>query len=186
MKPIPDLPKQTFMDFAAEYLRNGGNATQAYLTVINPDASYETAQSTGPRLKKAPVVRAILQQAKAVAIAEANIEASEVLSMLLAVVGWDIEEITDEDGRFLPVSEWPPYARKAVNGVKVTERLNRLGEVIGINTEYKMCDKLKAMELIGKHLEMFTEVQKHDVGGTLAEHVEMMRRRKAEREGFLD
>lgn len=76
--------------FAEEYVRNGGNATQAYLAAY--DACYNTAKAEGWRTLKRPGVKEYVTQLQKDAYAAACINAERVALKLAEIAFADKED----------------------------------------------------------------------------------------------
>jgi len=63
----------------------------------------------------------------------------------------DLRLVYDEEGNVLPISEWPDEIAAAIGSIKKT-----LGGV-----EIKVNDKIKALELMGKEVSMFSNKVEH-------------------------
>lgn len=90
-----------------------------------------------------------------------------VVESLLGIIQFDIRSVLSEDGTVRPVSEWPAGVSKAISSLDITENFAQSGEQIGWIKKLKAHDKLKAIELLGRHLKMFTDNVNHNVAGTL-------------------
>jgi len=91
---------------------------------------------------------------------EAMIE--NILSALNSIQDFDIRELYDGEGNLLPMKQWPATARFSVNSIKPTEW----------GHELKLSDRLKAIELAGKHKAMFTERITHEAGKSLVDLIQ--------------
>lgn len=81
---------------------------------------------------------------------------------------YDIRKILDADGKVRPPSEWPDAIAKAISGIDISELFEGSGEErtqVGWTKKIKTVDKLKALEIMAKNLNLLTE--KHEVTGTL-------------------
>jgi phage terminase small subunit len=143
--------------FKIEYLIDF-NATQA---AIRAGYSKKTASVIGyENLRKPYVVHAIFE---AMNNREKNVETSAewVLKALHGEAIADIADLYTESGRLRTVNEWPLVWRTGlVTGVKVKQEFEyKDGEKfpVGVVTEIKLSDRIKRLELIGKHHAMFTD-----------------------------
>ncbi len=84
---------------------------------------------------------------------ELNYSAMDVLKSLVDIVNLDISDIMDDNGNLIPIRAWPKEWRLAVSGFDVTE-LQSKTEVMGVIKKIKIPDKLKTLELIGRHIEV--------------------------------
>lgn len=97
-----------------------------------------------------------------------DISAERVLAELARVAFADIGEVFDEDGAMLPLSKMPEDARRAIAGIESDDLYEGFGEersIIGKTRKVKLNDKLRALELLGKHLKLFTD--KIEIDGAL-------------------
>lgn len=130
---------------------------QEYLVDLNPRtaakrAGYTKWRSEGPRLLEAPAIQSRIEKLKAERAARVAHTADDVLRRLLAIDKMDIADIIDEEtGAFKPVHEWPMVWRVSISAFEVTE-LKSSTDVAGFLKKAKLPDKLKVIELIGKHI----------------------------------
>lgn len=83
-----------------------------------------------------------------------------IIQELLALAMSDIGEIYNEDGSVKPLHEIPANTRRAISGLDVEELFEGEGDdrkQTGISKRPRLWDKTKALELLGKHLKMFTD-----------------------------
>lgn len=142
--------------FVNEYLIDL-NATQA---AIRAGYSAKTASSQGERLLRNVEVSAAVSAAQADRSQRTRIDADWVLSRLGAEVEADLADLYREDGSVKPVHEWPLIWRQGlVAGVEV----ERIAEGIGTVTKIKISDRIKRIDLIGKHIDVqaFKEKVEH-------------------------
>ena len=150
--------------FCDEYLIDL-NATQA---AIRAGYSVESAGSIGSELLQKPEIRARIDKAMAERSRRTGINADRVLRELARVAFVDPSQVND-----LNTAEVKPDAIKddlaAIAGMKVKyvphKDFDEDGEPIieqAIEREVRLADKLKALELCGKHLGMFADKVKLD------------------------
>ena len=150
--------------FCDEYLIDL-NATQA---AIRAGYSVESAGSIGSELLQKPEIRARIDKAMAERSRRTGINADRVLRELARVAFVDPSQVID-----LNTAEVKPDAIKddlaAIAGMKVKyvphKDFDEDGEPIieqAIEREVRLADKLKALELCGKHLGMFADKVKLD------------------------
>lgn len=145
-------PKQEL--FVAEYLKDK-NATQAYLR-----AGYKAkdADTAGPRL--VGVCREHIQAALKAQVEQVRVDANEILKELLSLATLDLTEAYDESGNLKPLSQIPLRIRKAISVIDTYyEKVD--DETYVPVKKIKFNDKVKALELLGKHLKLFTEKVEH-------------------------
>jgi phage terminase small subunit len=149
-------PKQR--RFAAEYLIDL-NATQA---AIRAGYSKHTASSQGERLLRKAEIRAKVAQVQA----KSELKAETVLNELVLLARSDIAQLYDEHGQLKPIHEIPEEARRAIAGIEAEELFEGRGsdrEHVGTIRKVKLWSKPQALELLGKHLKLFTELVQVDV-----------------------
>ncbi len=150
-------PKQ--QRFVEEYLIDL-NATQA---AIRAGYSAKTANEQGARLLANVSVRAAIAEAKTKRSEETEVNAAWLLARLAQESVADIADIYDDRGNLRPVKDWPMIWRQGlVAGVEV----ETIGEGAGHVTKIKISDRVKRLELIGKHIDVqaFKEKVEHTGG----------------------
>ena len=141
--------------FVEEYLIDL-NATQA---AIRAGYSPDTAYSIGNENMKKPEIKAKIDKAMAERSKRTGVNADRVVRELAKIAFVNADDVIDTETATLK----PDAAREdtaAIQSVKV----KTFGED-GLEREIKMADKLKALELLGKHLGMFKD--KVELSGTL-------------------
>tara|TARA_Y100000114_G_scaffold153717_1_gene174229 strand:+ start:4831 stop:5325 length:495 start_codon:yes stop_codon:yes gene_type:complete len=151
-------PKQ--QRFVDEYLIDL-NATQA---AIRAGYSAKTANEQGARLLANVSVRNAVSEAKAKRSKETGIDAAWVLSRLAAEAFADLADLYDEQGRVKPVKDWPLVWRQGlVAGIEV----ETIGEGAGHVTKLKISERIKRVELIGKHVDVQAFKEKLEVAAAM-------------------
>jgi len=136
--------------FVAEYLVDL-NAKQA---AIRAGYSPRSAETNGNRLLRNAQVAAAVEAAKAERQARTEITADAVLQRLAAVAFGDVRELFGEDGSLKPVGELSEAAAAMLASLDVVMTLNDDGSVTR-TSKVRLNDRLRALELLGKHLGMF-------------------------------
>lgn len=76
----------------------------------------------------------------------------------------DIGRAYDSLGRLLPIDQIPPEVRSAIVAIESEELYNDqpdgVRQLIGYTKRVKFSDKLKALEMLGKHLQMFIDTSR--------------------------
>lgn len=137
--------------FVEEYLVDL-NATQA---AIRAGYSQKTASSQGERLLRNVEVAKALQAAQAARSTRTSIDADYVLNRLVEIDQMDVLDILNDDMGLKPVSEWPPVWRRYLSGFDLAEMFGGTGEersAIGYLKKIKWPDKVKNLELLGRHV----------------------------------
>ncbi|ELV7528474.1 terminase small subunit [Edwardsiella ictaluri] len=131
--------------FAREYLKDL-NATQA---AIRAGYSEKTATAQASQnLSKLNVANRIAEL-KAERNEQVGIDAAYVLRRLTEIDQMDVADILLANGEVKPIHEWPKVWRTTLSGIDVTEMA---GDSAGLLKKIKWPDKVKNLELLGKHV----------------------------------
>ena len=141
--------------FVEEYLIDL-NATQA---AIRAGYSPDTAKSIGSENLTKPDITAQIARAMAERSRRTGVNADRVIMELAKIAFVNANDVIDPKTATIKEGALPEDTA-AIQSVKV----KTFGED-GLEREIKMADKLKALELLGKHLGMFRD--KLEVSGTL-------------------
>ena len=167
--------QQAFVD---EYLIDL-NATQA---CIRAGYSAKTAEQQGPRLLgNVGVAKAIAAHMQARS-EKAQIDATYVLNRLVEIDQMDVLDILQNDGTLKPVHEWPKIWRQYLTGIDLAELFEGSGDerqMIGVLKKVKWPDKVRNLELLGKHVNVnaFRERLDVNLNVSLAERMRKARER---------
>lgn len=133
--------------FIEEYLIDL-NATQA---AIRAGYSPETAGAIGSENLTKPEIRAHIDRAMAERSKRTGVNADRVITELAKIAFINAVDVIDPKTATVKATALPEDTA-AIQSVKV----KTFGED-GLEREIKMADKLKALELLGKHLGMFKD-----------------------------
>lgn len=131
--------------FCREYLVDL-NATQAATR-----AGYNPSSTS--RLMNTPVVREKIAELMQERNEVLGITSDYVLRRLEEIDKLDIADILDGDGNVLPVGNWPEEWRTSVAAIEVTQTRSS-GETTSCLKKVKLPDKLRNLELLGKHTDV--------------------------------
>lgn len=152
--------------FCQEYIKDL-NATQA---AIRAGYSEETARSIASENLSKPDIKAEIDRLKLERSRDTKIDANWLLTRLAAESEADLSDLYDEDGRLLPVKDWPEIWRKGlVAGVKTAVSEDGVAII-----DVKVSDRVRRLELIGKHISVqaFQENVNHTGLDALAERLQ--------------
>jgi phage terminase small subunit len=141
-------PKQ--QRFVEEYLIDL-NATQA---AIRAGYSPESAKEIGCENLTKPNIKAAIDKAMAERSRRTGISQDRVLRELAKIAFVNATDVINMDDATIK-GEAKREDTAAIASVKVKTISGEDGDIV--EREVKMCDKLKALELLGKHLGMFTD-----------------------------
>ncbi len=143
--------------FVEEYLADGEmNATAAYRRAY-PKATYGTARTNSAKLLARADIRTMIRAGRRRLARKAEIDALRVIRELALVAFADIGDVIDFARADRPRvrSVIPASARKAIAAVKIKRLPNPPGAEL---VEFKLYDKLAALEKLGKHLGLFGDL----------------------------
>lgn len=141
---MPLNPKQR--RFVAEYLKDQ-NGTQA---AIRAGYSKKTANEQAAQLLAILSVRAAVDTELAKIQEKAGVTQERILNALLNIAEIDPRKLFNKDGTLKKVHEIPNDVAATIASI---ESCDTDGEVKKI----RFWDKTRALELLGKHLKMFTD-----------------------------
>lgn len=149
--------------FCREYLIDL-NATQA---AIRAGYSVKTANRTASENLSKPDIQNRIAELKNKRNVEVDINAAYVLRRLVEIDQMDVADILRPDMSFKPIPEWPDTWRRYISSVDLAEMFEGAGderELAGVLKKIKWPDKLKNLELLGKHVDVqaFREQVKAD------------------------
>lgn len=148
--------------FVEEYLIDL-NATQA---AIRAGYSAKTAGSVGHENLQKPEIIAALNFARRERCERTKIDADYVLSRLVEIDQMDVADILNADGSILPVSQWPKVWRTTLSGMDVLSMMDK-EDGQSVLKKIKWPDKVKNLELLGKHVSVQAFNEKTSVSGEL-------------------
>lgn len=146
-------PKQK--RFVAEYLVDL-NATAA---AKRAGYSQKTAHSIGQENLTKPEIQSAIQEAQTERQQRTEITQDMVLREAAKLAFFDIRKMFDKNGKPLDITELDDDTAAALVGLDVQDISDNDGDYVGFVKKYKMADKLRALELLGKHTGAF---EKHD------------------------
>lgn len=134
--------------FAEEYAQSR-NASQAYR-----NAGYSAGNSTkqaASRLLTHVDVAAYVKELVDTASDKAQVNATWLLARLAEEATADAADLIDENGNLKSIHDWPEIWRKGlVSGVDIAST----GEEGGTIVKVKLSDRVRRLELIGKHIDV--------------------------------
>lgn len=169
--------------FVDEYLIDL-NATQA---AIRAGYSKRTAGQIGDENLKKPQIAQAIKAAMESRNKRAQIDADYVLRRLVEIDQMDVADILTDDMSVKPLNEWPKVWRQYLAGFDVSELFEGVGkerEFVGFLKKLKWPDKVKNLELLGKHVNVnaFRDQVDLNVVGSLADDIAKARQRAMQAE----
>lgn len=165
-------PKQEM--FCREYLIDL-NATQA---AIRAGYSENTANRIATENLSKPVIKNYIEHLKAKRQETLDVDATYVLKRLIDIDQMDARDILNDDGSVKPIFDWPDVWRQSISGVDLME-ISNSENVAATLKKIKWPDKIKNLELLGRHVAVAAFKDRLEVSGNigLAERVKKARER---------
>lgn len=162
-----------------------------YLVDLNATAAYgragyaakgNAAEVNAARLLRNAQVQQAVMGAQTKRAERTQVTSDWVLSRLALEAEADLADLYDENGRVKPVHQWPLIWRQGlVAGIDI----ETIGEGAGHVTKIKISDRIKRVELIGRHVDIqaFKDRIDHDVNvhGEMADRIAKARERISSR-----
>lgn len=110
-----------------------------------------TVDRNASKLHQTPHVAARINELMAERERRLEINADYVLSRLVQIDQMDVADIMNDDMSLKPISQWPDCWRQTLSGIDVIEMASG-GDLSSVIKKIKWPDKVKNLELIGKHV----------------------------------
>ncbi|EBL6762944.1 terminase small subunit [Salmonella enterica] len=171
--------------YAQEYTKCPENQTQA---AINAGFSPNTASVKASVMMRDERIQKRIAELMEERNKRLRVSADYVLLRLVEIDQMDVIDILNDDMSIKPVSEWPKVWRQYLTGFELADMFEGRGdekELIGILKKIKWPDKVKNLELIGKHIDVNAFKERLEVSGTvtIADRMAKARRRVKEQAG---
>lgn len=150
--------------FVLEYIKDL-NATQA---ALRAGYAKSGATVTASRLLANANIQEELDKAVKGREKRTQIDADYVLTRLAEIDQMDARDIIDDEQNLLPIAEWPKIWRQMISGFDI-KVLKTYGEdettLTSVLQKIKWPDKIKNLELIGKHVDVGAWRERHELTG---------------------
>ncbi|EAA4074514.1 terminase small subunit [Salmonella enterica subsp. enterica serovar Napoli] len=171
--------------YAQEYTKCPENQTQA---AINAGFSPNTAAVKASVMMRDERIQKRIAELMEERNKRLRVSADYVLLRLVEIDQMDVLDILNDDMSIKPVSEWPKVWRQYLTGFELADMFEGRGdekELVGILKKIKWPDKVKNLELIGKHVDVNAFKERLEVSGTvtIADRMAKARRRVKEQAG---
>jgi phage terminase small subunit len=149
------------------------------LAAIRAGYSPKTAEQQACRLLSKVKVKKFISQLVAERNERVKIDSDYVLERLVQIDKMDVANIMQDCGTLKPIKEWPEIWRQFISHIDVSEIFSGRGEernILGVLKKVKWPDKVKNLELMGKHVNVqaFREQCKVEGEITLSESLKRM------------
>ncbi|EHY8538012.1 terminase small subunit [Salmonella enterica] len=171
--------------YAQEYTKCPENQTQA---AINAGFSPNTAAVKASVMMRDERIQKRIAELMEERNKRLRVSADYVLLRLVEIDQMDVIDILNDDMSIKLVSEWPKVWRQYLTGFELADMFEGRGdekELVGILKKIKWPDKVKNLELIGKHVDVNAFKERLEVSGTvtIADRMAKARRRVKEQAG---
>ena len=170
--------------YAQEYTKCPENQTQAAINAgfsPNPAAVKASVMMRDERIQKR-IAELMEERNKRL-----RVSADYVLLRLVEIDQMDVIDILNDDGTLKPIREWPKIWRTTLSGFDLSSTIMNMDEtsIETILKKIKWPDKVKNLELIGKHVDVNAFKERLEVSGTvtIADRMAKARRRVKEQAG---
>jgi phage terminase small subunit len=161
------------------------NGLNGALAARKAGYSARSSGATAYRLINDPLCQTYIAKLSKERADRLKVDSDYVLQRLYDMDQMDIIDILNDDMSLKNLSEWPKIWRQSLNGVEIADLLESEGDarkVMGVLKKIKWIDRLKNLELLGKHVDVgaFAERVIEEDAGTLAKRLAAARKRRAE------
>ncbi|WQY99862.1 terminase small subunit [Salmonella phage VB_ST_E15] len=170
--------------YAQEYTKCPENQTQA---AINAGFSPNTAAVKASVMMRDERIQKRIAELMEERNKRLRVSADYVLLRLVEIDQMDVLDILHDDGTLKPIREWPKIWRTTLSGFDLSSTIMNMNEdsIETILKKIKWPDKVKNLELIGKHVDVNAFKERLEVSGTvtIADRMAKARRRVKEQAG---
>ncbi|WP_336709619.1 MULTISPECIES: terminase small subunit [unclassified Cedecea] len=170
--------------YCQEYIKCPENQTQA---AINAGYSHKTAAKFASQNMRDERVQKRIAELMEERNKRLRVSADYVLLRLVEIDQMDVLDILRDDGGLKPISEWPKIWRTTLSGLDISTTITNFDEttIENLLKKIKWPDKVKNLELIGKHVDVMAFKERLDVNVnvTIADRMAAARRRLAKSKG---
>lgn len=170
--------------YAQEYTKCPENQTQA---AINAGFSPNTAAVKASVMMRDERIQKRIAELMEERNKRLRVSADYVLIRLVEIDQMDVIDILNDDGTLKPIREWPKIWRTTLSGFDLSSTIMNMDEtsIETILKKIKWPDKVKNLDLIGKHVDVNAFKERLEVSGTvtIADRMAKARRRVKEQAG---
>lgn len=170
--------------YAQEYTKCPENQAQA---AINAGFSPNTAAVKASVMMRDERIQKRIAELMEERNKRLRVSADYVLLRLVEIDQMDVIDILNDDGTLKPIREWPKIWRTTLSGFDLSSTIMNMDKtsIETILKKIKWPDKVKNLELIGKHVDVNAFKERLEVSGTvtIADRMAKARRRVKERAG---
>lgn len=160
MATIPSKLKEEA--FCVEFIKEFNGTQSAIAAGYAP----KSAAVTASKLLIKPNIKIRIAELMSERMDRVKIDADYILQRLAEIDQMDVIDILAENGELKPIRDWPKVWRTSLSGIDVSE-INGQDGAFGLLKKIKWPDKVKNIELLGKHIDVqaFKDNVKTEVTG---------------------
>ncbi len=152
--------------YCQSYIKTPENQTQA---AINAGFSPNTAAVKASNMMRDERIQKRIAELMEERNKRMRVSADYVLLRLVEIDQMDVLDILNDDGSLKPIREWPKIWRTTLSGFDLSSTIMNMNEdsIETILKKIKWPDKVKNLELIGKHVDVNAFKERLEVSGTV-------------------
>lgn len=177
-RPITDMAER----YCQEYVKTPDNQAEAAKR-----AGYASPDNAASRMMKDERIQKRIAELMTERNKRLRVSADYVLMRLVEIDQMDVLDILNDDGTLKPIRDWPKIWRTTLSGFDLSSTIMNMNEdsIETILKKIKWPDKVKNLELIGKHVDVnaFKERLEVNVNVSIANRMAAARKRAQGRGG---
>lgn len=163
-KPLTDMQER----FCQEYIQTPDNQTDA---AVRAGYSAKSAHNAASQNMDEPRIQKRIAELMTERNRRLRVSADYVLQRLVEIDQMDVLDILDDEGGLKPISQWPKVWRTSLSAMDIN-RIRMAGkdgedDIESTLQKVKWPDKVKNLELIGKHVDVMAFKERVEVSGTV-------------------
>ena len=179
-KPLTDMQER----FCQEYIQTPDNQTDA---AVRAGYSAKSAHNAASQNMDEPRIQKRIAELMTERNRRLRVSADYVLQRLVEIDQMDVLDILDDEGGLKPISQWPKVWRTSLSAMDIN-RIRMAGkdgddDIESTLQKVKWPDKVKNLELIGKHVDVMAFKERVEVSGTVTIADKMAAARKRVQDG---
>lgn len=158
--------------YCQEFIVDLNQAQAAVRSGFSKNARSAAVQSV--RLMKKSAVKARIKELMKARSDRTEITSDTVLRELMRLATVDVTQAFDEKGWLKDMKDIPEDVRRAISGLETQELFQGEGDqrsIIGVARKLRFYDKIRPLELLGKHVKLFPD--RHEHSGPDGKPIEM-------------
>lgn len=152
--------------YCQSYIKTPENQSQA---AIDAGFSHKTAHVKASVMMRDERIQKRIAELMQERNKRTRVSADYVLMRLVEIDQMDVLDILNDDGSLKPIREWPKIWRTTLSGFDLSSTIMNMNEdaIETVLKKIKWPDKVKNLELIGKHVDVMAFKERLEVSGTV-------------------